>query len=101
MNKTWLIALHEYKRHVFNRCFAFGLLSVPFFILVMIGLIFLIISMENKTRAIGYIDRSGLLADSLPAPAVEPPDKPVEIRAFSDWESAETALHADEVQAVY
>jgi len=101
MNKTWLIALHEYKRHVFNRRFAFGLLSVPFFILVMIGLIFLIISMENKTRAIGYIDRSGLLADSLPAPAVEPPDKPVEIRAFSDWESAETALHADEVQAVY
>ena len=98
MNKTWLVASHEYKRHVFTRRFAFGLLSVPFFILLITGLVFLIISMENNTSAVGYVDHSGLLADPLPAPPVEAPDKPIDILAYPDKESAEAALYANEIQ---
>ncbi|OGN72242.1 MAG: hypothetical protein A2X25_00845 [Chloroflexi bacterium GWB2_49_20] len=101
MIKTWRVALHEYQRHVFNRRFLVGLLSVPFMMVVMIGLIFLTISMENKTRAVGYVDRSGLLAQPLPAPPVEKPNKPVEILAYSDEAAANAALQADEIQVYY
>jgi ABC-2 type transport system permease protein len=101
MNKTWLVGSHEYKRHVFTRRFAFGLLSVPFIILLLTGLVFFIIAMENTTRAIGYLDHSGLLADPLPAPPAEFPIKDIDFRAYPDWESAEAALYANEVQAVY
>ena len=58
------------SRHVFTRRFLLGLLSVPFLMVVMVGLVFLMISMENNTRAVGYVDQSGLLAQPLPAPPV-------------------------------
>jgi ABC-2 type transport system permease protein len=101
MIKTWRIALHEYRRHVFNRRFLMGLLSVPFLMVVMVGLIFLLVSMENKTRAVGYVDQSGLLANPLAPPPVEVPIKPVEILAFVDETAAEAALHAGQIQAYY
>jgi ABC-2 type transport system permease protein len=101
MIKTWRIALHEYQRHVFTRRFLLGLLSVPFMMVVLIGLICLIISMENKTRAVGYVDQSGLLAHPLPAPTVSALDKPIEILAYPDEAAANTALQADEIQAYY
>ena len=101
MSKTWRIALHEYGQHVFNKRFLFGLLSVPFAILLMLGLIFLIIGMENETRPVGYVDLAGLLADPFPAPEVEPPDKPVEFRAYADEAAAMDALNAGEIAAYY
>ena len=101
MIKTWRIALHEYQRHVFTRRFLLGLFSVPFMMVILVGLIFLIISMENKTRAIGYVDQSGLLAQPLPAPTVSAPDKQIEILAYPDEDAANAALQADEIQAYY
>jgi len=55
----------------------FGLLSVPLVIILLVGLFFLIISMENNTTPIGYVDHSGLLSDPLPAPTPTAPDRPV------------------------
>jgi ABC-2 type transport system permease protein len=101
MNKTWLVAQHEYKRHVLTRRFLFAIFSVPFVILLLVGLVMYIISTENKTSAVGYIDHSGLLANPLPAPPVESPDKPIDILAFQDQESADAALNANEIQAIY
>lgn len=101
MIKTWRVALHEYQRHVFNRRFLVGLFSVPFLMIVLIGLIFLIISMENDTKALGYVDLSGLLTNPLPPPPVEKPGRPVEMIAFFDEASARTALQANKVQAYY
>jgi ABC-2 type transport system permease protein len=101
MIKAWRVGLHEYQRHVFNKRFLLGLLSVPFLIAVMVGLVFLLISMENDTKAIGYVDQSGLLAHPLPAPPVEMPGKPVQILVFPDEAAADSALQADEIQAYY
>ena len=101
MTKTWRVALHEYVKHVRNRRFLLGLLSVPLVVVVMIGLVFLIISMENNTTPLGYVDHSGLLADPVPAPAPEPPDKPVPILAFADEAAARAALEAGKIQGYY
>ena len=101
MIKTWRVALHEYQRHVFTRRFLMGLLSVPFLMVVLVGLVFLIISMENDTRSVGYVDRSGLLAQPLSAPLVKAPDKPIEILAYPDETAANSALQADRIQAYF
>jgi ABC-2 type transport system permease protein len=101
MNKLWRIALHEYRKHVFNRRFVFGLLSVPFVMLAMVGLVFLIISMDNNTTPIGYVDHSGLLANPVLAPKPEPPDKLVPVVAFASEAEARSALEAGKIQAYY
>ena len=101
MSKIWRVALHEYRKHVFNRRFVFGLLSVPLVIILLVGLIFLIISMENNTTPIGYVDQSGLLADPVPAPPTEAPDRPVPIIPFVTEAEARSALDAGKLQAYY
>jgi ABC-2 type transport system permease protein len=101
MTKILRVAWHEYKRHVFSKRFLFGLLSVPLVVLVMVGLIFLIFSIENKTKPIGYVDHSGLLADPLLAPLPEKPEKPVLMLPFTGEEEARVALDAGEIQAYY
>jgi ABC-2 type transport system permease protein len=101
MNKIFLIALQEYRHHVFNRRFLLGLMSVPLVIIVMVGLVFLILAMETNTTPIGYVDQAGFLSDPVPAPAPEPPDKPVPVRAFADEAAARAALDTGEIQAYY
>jgi ABC-2 type transport system permease protein len=101
VSKLWLVALHEYRRHVFNRRFVFGLLSVPLVIVLLVGLIFLIISMENNTTPIGYVDQSGLLSDPRPAPTPTAPDRPVPLIPFANESDARAALNAGRIQAYY
>jgi ABC-2 type transport system permease protein len=101
MTKILRVAWHEYRRHVFNKRFLMGLLSVPLMVVVMVGLVFLIISMENNTTPLGYVDHSGLLTDPLPAPVTEPPDKPVPMLPFTDEAAARSALEAGQIQGYY
>jgi ABC-2 type transport system permease protein len=101
MNKVLQVAWYDYRRHVFNKRFLLGLLSVPLVILLMVGLVFLVISMETDTRPIGYVDTSGLLADPVPAPKPEPPDRPVPMQPFETKAAAQSALEAGEIQAYY
>jgi ABC-2 type transport system permease protein len=102
MNKFWQVARHEYQRHVFTRRFVLvGFLSVPLFILVMGGLILLIFSLEVNTTPIGYVDHSGLLADSLPAPDPEPPGRPISMLPFENETAALSAMEAGQIQAYY
>jgi ABC-2 type transport system permease protein len=101
MIKTLRIAMHEYQRHVFTRRFLLGLFSVPFLMVFMVGLFYLIVAMENTTRAVGYVDLSGLLSNPQPAPEVSAPDKPVEILAYENENEAAAALQADEIQAYF
>ena len=82
MRKVWLVALNEYRKHVFTRRFVFGLLSVPLVIILMVGLIFLIISLEINTTPIGYVDASGLLSNPVPPPKPTWPDVAVSMLAF-------------------
>lgn len=102
MTKLWHVAWHEYRRHVFTRRFLLvGLLSVPLVILVMLGLIFLVLSLDINTTPLGYVDASGLLIDPLPAPAPEWPDKPVPILRFESEDAARSALEESRIQAYY
>ena len=101
MSKLWQVALQEYRRHVFNRRFVFGLLSVPLVILLLIGLLFLIIAMETNTTPIGYVDHSGLLSDPVPAPRPSATDRPVAMIAFANETDAQSALEAGRIQAYY
>ena len=102
MKKLWHVAWYEYRLHVFKRRFVLvGLLSVPLIILVMVGMVFLIISLDTNTTPLGYVDYSGLLTDPLPAPAPEPPDKPVPILPFETEAAARSALEAGQIQAYY
>jgi ABC-2 type transport system permease protein len=102
MTKIQLVAWHEYRRHVFTRRFLLaGLLSVPLLILVFVGLVFLILSLDTNTTPLGYVDYSGLLADPLPAPTPESPNKPVPILPFETEADARSALEAGQLQAYY
>lgn len=101
MNKTWQVGWHEYKRHVFTRRFRFGLLSVPFFTVIITGLVFLIISLNNNTTPLGYVDSSGLLANPLPAVPVKAPEKVTPLQAFPDEAAARSALEAGQIQGYY
>ncbi len=110
MTKLWHVAWHEYQRHVFKRRFVLvGLLSVPLVLLVMVGLVFLIISLDTNTTPLGYVDYSGLLTDPstgsgqapLPAPVSEWPDKPVPMLPFETEAAARSALEAGQIQAYY
>ncbi len=102
MNKLWHVAWHEYRCHVFNRRFVLvSLLSVPLVMLMMVGLVYLIISLDINTTPLGYVDYSGLLADPVSAPAPEPPDRPVPILPFETEADARSALEAGQIQAYY
>jgi len=101
MIRVWRVALQEYKSHVLNRRFLVGLLSVPVLIGGMIGLVFLVIAMDTNTKPIGYIDHSGLLANPVPPPPVQKPDRPIEMIPFGNESAAMSALAAGRIQAYY
>ncbi len=101
MTKILRVALHEYKRHVFNKRFLMGLLSVPLVMLVMVGLIVIIIAMETNYAPVGYVDHSGLLANPVSGPVPEKPDKPITMLAFETEAEAQIALQAGDIQAYY
>ncbi len=101
MIKFWQVLRHEYSRHVFQRRFIFALLSVPFFVLAMVGLIFLMVGMETDTTPMGYVDHSGILSRGAAAPTPEPPDRPVPMLSFESEEAAQDALQAGQIQAYF
>jgi len=101
MNKFWRVAFYEYTRHVLQKRFIFALLSVPFFVGMIILLIVVMVYIETDVTPVGYVDASGLLANPLPGPEPEEPDRPVPFLAFATEAEAEAALKADEIQAYF
>jgi ABC-2 type transport system permease protein len=101
MKKFWRVITYEYRRHVIRKRFIFAVLSVPFFVLVFLGIVVISILMEMNTTPVGYVDHSGLLANPLPAPTPEAPDRPVPMRAFTNEADAQSALQAGDIQAYY
>ena len=101
MTKFWRIAWQEYSRHVFRRRFIFALLSVPFFLVLTVVLVLLVIWMDSKPTPIGYIDHSGVLANPLPQQPVKWPERTVSLRAYVDETSAKADLESGKLQAYY
>ena len=50
MNRLFIIAQNEFKRHVVRRSFIFVLLSFPLMVGMMVALIYLMVSLENDDR---------------------------------------------------
>ena len=61
MYKFWLIFRDAYLRQVRTKRFIFGLLSMPLFVLLMIGLGLMAALSQLKSDPIGYVDHSGFL----------------------------------------
>lgn len=103
MNKTWIIFKHEYFRHVKRKRFILIVLSMPFFILLMIGIGVLTAIFTVNDAPIGYVDHSGLFANPV-MPEFEsglPFTKPMEILSYANEEQAKKELDEETIQAYY
>ncbi len=102
MRKLWLATVYEYKRHVLRKGFLIALLSVPLWMLVSMGIGWIMVSIENDSTPIGYVDYSGVLrrriAASLPA---DTPYDPVPLLSFPDETAARAALDAGQIRGYY
>jgi ABC-2 type transport system permease protein len=101
MNKLWQVTAYEYRRNVFKRSFLLTLLSVPFMMALSIGTGFVIETVTDDDRPLGYVDEAGVLAQAIPAPRASDFDEPVELIAFPTEAEARAALAAGTLQAYY
>ncbi len=100
MSKLWYVARHEYERNVFKKSFIFALVSVPLVLGGTIGMIALMVALDNNSAPVGYVDHAGLLADPIPAP-VGRPEGGIEFISFPTDEDARAALESKNIQAYY
>lgn len=102
MRKTWLIFVHEYKRHVMKKSFFFGILSMPLFIGVMIFVGFLTAWLDYNNAPVGYVDPYGILTSSKQVPAAKMDLFPnVEVLPMDSEESARSAMDSQVIQAYF
>lgn len=103
MNKFWVVFKYEYLRHVKRKRFIFGLLSIPLFMAVIMGVSFLAAILSTDTRPVGYVDQSGLFKDAQPLPSKGSGlfANRVKILAFNDEAEAGKALEDGKIQAYY
>lgn len=102
MRKTWLIFVHEYKRHVIKKSFLFGILSMPLFIGVMIFVGFLTAWLDYNNAPVGYVDPYGILTSSKQVPAAKMDIFPnVEVLPMDSEESARSAMDSQVIQAYF
>lgn len=102
MRKTWLIFVHEYKRHVRKKSFVFGMLSMPLFIAFMILVGILTAWLDYNKLPVGYVDAHQILNSSYQAPPEKMQLFPnAEVRAMDSEESAKAALDAQIIQAYF
>ncbi len=107
MSKLWLVAIYEYKRHVFKKSFILAILSLPFFFGVSIGAGWLAERLTEDSTALGYVDLAGLLNDPIQPPKRgSNPDSPsvsgpVPMISYATEDAARAALESKEIQAYY
>jgi ABC-2 type transport system permease protein len=100
--KIWQIVKYEYTRHVFRRRFLFSLLSLPFAVIVMIGVTLLIGRVSTDTTPVGYIDPSGALANPVEwTPSDDVFSPVIEFRPYQSQDQAQADLESGVIQAYY
>ncbi len=101
MRNLWLVAKHEYLKIVRQKSFLFGTLGIPVLIIVVMAVSILVALGQRGTLPLGYVDRAGILSESVTPPVPEKGKPPVAIRAFADEAAAQAALEANTIQAYY
>lgn len=99
MKKIWLVFKHEYLRHVLRKRFLFSVLSIPFFMLVMIFVSVLAVRLSMNFDPVGYIDQSGLLDNPVYPETAKGFFADPEIVRFESEESALAELKDKKIQA--
>ncbi len=102
MNKTWLVFVNEYKKHVLTKRFLFAILSMPLFVgfIVLVG--FLSVWLQYDKTPVGYVDEYNILKSHDPVPQKEHTLMPsVEFINFNDDASARAALENGKIQAFF
>jgi ABC-2 type transport system permease protein len=100
MSKLWYVARHEYERNVFKKSFILALVSVPLVLGGTIGMIALMVALDNNSAPVGYVDHAGLLADPIAA-SVGRAEGGIEFISFPTDEDARAALESKNIQAYY
>ena len=102
MKKFWLIFWQEYKRHVFRKRFIFAILSMPFFVALMIGVGFLSVWLQYNNKPVGYVDNYQILTNAQQLPVKEKQlFKSVPSIAFADEARASAAMEQGQIQAYF
>ena len=102
MKKFWLIFWNEYKRHVMRKRFIFAILSMPFFVGLMVLIGFVSVWLQFNDKPVGYIDSYDILEYSQQVPKKEKSIfDPVKSVAYPDEESAKAAMIKGEIQAYF
>ena len=100
MTKLWRVALYEYRRNVFKKSFLLTLLSIPLMVIISVGLVLFMSSLEKNNLPVGYVDHAGVFEMVIPAPVAEQ-TKPIEFIPFQTEDEARTSLEAKNIQAYY
>lgn len=100
MRNLWLVAKHEYRQVVFRRGFILATLLVPVGMAALIFIIYLVETMGQSDKPIGYVDTPGLLEESRQRDLPDP-DERVEIIEFEDEAAALSALETGQIQAFF
>ena len=102
MRKTWLVFRNEYLRHVKKKSFIFGILSMPLFVVLMIGIGTVSVWLEYNKAPVGYVDTNQILVDPLQVPVKEKKlFTVVESIPFAEEESAKAAMQEGSIQAYF
>jgi ABC-2 type transport system permease protein len=101
MSKLWKVIRYEYRRHVFRKGFLIAVLSVPFWILLMVGVVFLLIRLESSSKGFGYVDLAGVLSNDVTPPEPGFPEKLIPMLEYSREEQARAALDAGTIDAYF
>lgn len=103
MNKTWIVIKHEYLKHVRKKRFILAILSLPLFVLLLVAVGFMAVIFQYDSTPVGYIDRSGLLVNSIDYQAEAPIGwmKPIEFIPYTKESDADSALKENRIQAYY
>lgn len=101
MNKSWLIAKHEYTRHVFRRRFLIVLVGLPLAILAYIGLIFFMVFSQYDRSPVGYVDYAGIVKDNTLPLEYDNSLSSSTFLPYPDENAARSALEKKEIQAYF
>jgi len=104
--KLWLVAGHEYRREVLTRGFVVAAFVAPLLVVLILGLGFVIETLQESGAPVGYVDSSGWLARAEALSGSETStmgsnrDR-LAFLAFADTADAQAALQVGEIQAYF
>ena len=102
MKKTWLIFRNEYLKHILTRRFLFALISIPLFVILLIGVGYISVLLQIKKEPIGYLDQSGWLQNQSFATGTSNfPFPSIKIIPYSDESQGRADVQSGILQAFY